>query len=297
MEQFWRNTGIQLGKHWKVVVAVMVVITGVLVLGATRIEFATGQDSYLNPDSQIALDNVAFQDDFGGETIILLFSAEDGSDVSDLFVGDNLEKLKAMTAEVEQVDGVFSVVTPYTSMIYSSALVGGPTGTQALTSAVGRDEAGAEARNADIGISLARRGAVGCAVRMEHRQPGVERGPDLRQQRLHGGRRRRAGRSARRPTRDPQVAARHVPERRGWPAQRHRRRWHRAGRQRHARRADRVDRGGRRDPREPRVPVRGIRTDDHRFADLPQGDQRLPPRAGCSRSELQRSSSWRSSSR
>ncbi len=161
MEQFWRNTGVQLGKHWKIVVAVMVVITGVLVLGATRIEFATGQDSYLNPDSQIALDNVAFQDDFGGETIILLFSAEEGSDVSDLFAGENLEKLQAMTAEVEQVDGVFSVVTPYTSLVYSSALVGGPTATQALTSAVGRDEAGAEVRNADIGISLARRGAVG----------------------------------------------------------------------------------------------------------------------------------------
>ncbi len=140
MEQFWRNTGVQLGKHWKIVVAVMVVLTGVLALGATRIEFATGQDSYLNPDSQIAIDNVAFQDDFGGETIILLFSAEEGTTVADLFEGDNLTKLEAMTAEIEQVDGVYSAITPYTSLVYSSALVGGPTGTQALTGALSRDE-------------------------------------------------------------------------------------------------------------------------------------------------------------
>jgi predicted RND superfamily exporter protein len=85
MEQFWRNAGIQLGKQWKAVVVVMLVITGVLAIGASRIEFATGQDSYLNPDSQIAIDNVAFQGDFGGETIILLFSAEDGSDITQLF--------------------------------------------------------------------------------------------------------------------------------------------------------------------------------------------------------------------
>ncbi len=161
MEQFWRNTGVQLGKHWKVVVVVMLAITGVLAFGATRIEFATGQDSYLNPDSQIAIDNVAFQDDFGGETIILLFSAEEGVTVADLFEGENLTKLQEMTAEIEQVDGVYSAITPYTSLVYSSALVGGPTGTQALTGALSRDEAGTEVRSEDISISLARRGAVG----------------------------------------------------------------------------------------------------------------------------------------
>ena len=50
----------------------------VLGLGASKIEFATGQDSYLNPDSQVAIDNVEFQGNFGGETVILLFTAEEG---------------------------------------------------------------------------------------------------------------------------------------------------------------------------------------------------------------------------
>ena len=78
-ERRWRSLGVTLGKQWKAVIAVVVVLTAVMAVGLTRVEFATGQDSYLNPDSQIAIDNVEFQDQFGGETIILLFTAEDGA--------------------------------------------------------------------------------------------------------------------------------------------------------------------------------------------------------------------------
>ena len=168
MEQFWRNAGRQLGKQWKVVFAVVIAITVLLGLGATQIEFATGQDSYLNPDSQIAIDNVEFQDNFGGETVILLFTAEDGADVdvSDLLKGDNLAEFRRLNAELSAVDEVYSVVTPLTSLTYSSELVTSepvtsPVGTNALLSAAARDEAGAEERNADISVSLARRAAAG----------------------------------------------------------------------------------------------------------------------------------------
>ena len=104
MESFWRWLGVALGKHWKVVVAAVVLITVVLGLGGRNVEFATGQDSYLNPDSQIAIDNVAFQDDFGGETVILLFSSNDGSDVSKLYEGANLAELERITGELADVE-------------------------------------------------------------------------------------------------------------------------------------------------------------------------------------------------
>lgn len=161
MEQFWRSTGIQLGKHWKVVAVVLAVVTAALSIGFTRVEFATGQDSYLNPDSQIALDNVEFQSNFGGETIIMLFTAEDEADVSKLYEGNNLATLERLNAELADVDAVYSVVTPLTSLTFSAELVGGPAGSAALTGALGRDEAGSEARTADIGTALARRGAAG----------------------------------------------------------------------------------------------------------------------------------------
>jgi uncharacterized protein len=160
MERFWRWLGVALGKYWKFVIGVVVLITVVLGIAARNIEFATGQDSYLNPESQIAIDNVGFQDDFGGETVILLFTSNDGSDVSRLYEGANLAELQRLTAELEEVNGAYAVVTPYTSLEFSANLLSEGVGTQALLSAASRDDAGAEARQADIAIALARLGAI-----------------------------------------------------------------------------------------------------------------------------------------
>ncbi|MEZ5297846.1 MAG: hypothetical protein R2697_16695 [Ilumatobacteraceae bacterium] len=103
--------GVQLGKQWKLVVLALAVITVVLGIGLTRNEFATGQDSYLNPDSQIALDNVEFQDQFGGEAIILLFESNDGADITQLFQGADLAELRRIIAELNETEHVASIVT------------------------------------------------------------------------------------------------------------------------------------------------------------------------------------------
>ncbi len=163
MERFWRWLGVALGKHWKFVAAGVVIITVLLGFGARNIDFATGQDSYLNPDSQIAIDNVAFQDDFGGETVILLFTSTDGSDVSELYEGANLEELTRITDELHEVEGADAVITPLTSLTFSANLLSGgvsSVGSSALLSAASRDEAGAEARQADIATALARLGEI-----------------------------------------------------------------------------------------------------------------------------------------
>ena len=156
MESFWRRVGTELGRQWKIVIAAVVVITAVLALGLTRVEFATGQDSYLNPESQTALDNVNFQDNFGGETVILLMTADgDDVDVADLVGPANLPVLTQLTSDLAQIENVASVITPPVSLTFSDALVKGP-GRAALISAVTRDSAGADARGADIQVGLAR---------------------------------------------------------------------------------------------------------------------------------------------
>ena len=163
MERFWRWLGLALGKHWKIVAAMVVVITVLLGFGARNINFATGQDSYLNPDSQIAIDNVAFQNDFGGETVILLFTSTDGSDVSELYSGANLVELTRITDELHTVTGADAVITPLTSLTFSANLLSGgvsSVGSSALLSAASRDGAGAEARRADIATALARLGEI-----------------------------------------------------------------------------------------------------------------------------------------
>lgn len=163
MEKFWRSTGMMLGKHWKLTLLAVAVISAVLVFGLRQIEFATGQDSYLNPDSQVALDNVQFQNDFGGETVILLFTSSDGSstDVADLFEGANLAELERLNAELAEVDGVYAVVTPLTSVTFSHNLLSGGIGSSALIAAQSRDVEGSAVRTADIGIALGRLGSAG----------------------------------------------------------------------------------------------------------------------------------------
>jgi len=161
MEQFWRRAGVLLGKYWWLVLGAVVVVTAALVPGLTRLEFATGQDSYLNSDSQESIDNVEFQDQFGGETVILLFSATDDSDVAELFSGSNLAELERLTAELEQVPEVEAAITPVVSLQFSDALIRGA-GRDALLAAAQRDPDpdGQAARNADIAVGLARLGAV-----------------------------------------------------------------------------------------------------------------------------------------
>ncbi|CAE7537428.1 unnamed protein product, partial [Symbiodinium sp. KB8] len=158
-----RNAGVQLGKQWKLVVLALAVITVVLGIGLTRSEFATGQDSYLNPDSQVALDNVEFQDQFGGEAIILLFEAEGDADIRDLFRDGDIAEMRRLIAELEalreETGLISSIVTPLNALEYSSELLNGP-GQAALLAAPGRDEAGAETRSADISTSFVRLGAV-----------------------------------------------------------------------------------------------------------------------------------------
>ena len=156
MERFWRWLGVALGKHWKLVAAGVVVITVVLGALGRNVEFATGQDSYLNPESQIAIDNVVFQDDFGGENVILLFSSTDGSDVSQLYEGANLDELRRIHEELSQVEGAYAVVSPIASLEFSSNLVSNGVASSALLAAAGRDEAGASVRQEDIQIALAR---------------------------------------------------------------------------------------------------------------------------------------------
>ena len=122
MESFWRSAGVQLGKQWKIVLAVVVAITVVLAIGATRIEFATGQDSYLNPDSQIAIDNVEFQDTSAVRRSSCCSPPPTVADVADLIEGDNLAELNAVTEEMSKVDNVRSVITPPVSITFSDSL-------------------------------------------------------------------------------------------------------------------------------------------------------------------------------
>lgn len=158
MERFWRTIAVGLGKYWWAVGLAVLAITGVLAIGATNIEFATGQDSYLNTDSQASIDNVEFQNTFGGEAVILLFSSEGEATIDELMNDANRAELIRLEAALREVPEVHAVITPLVSMEFSSAILDESVATQALARATGVDDDADSAarRSTDTSVSLAR---------------------------------------------------------------------------------------------------------------------------------------------
>lgn len=123
MHKFWSRLAVNLGKHAGIVSIVGLVITVVLGAGITKLEFATGQDSYLNKDDAVYTDSVAYQDLFGGQAMLTLVSVDDGT-IVDLFTPENVAKWKAIEAELRSGGALISnVVTPLTAMQFNHDLV------------------------------------------------------------------------------------------------------------------------------------------------------------------------------
>jgi uncharacterized protein len=126
MQRFWARMAFQLGKQMRWVVLAAAILTALLALGLRNLEFATGQDSYLNPDEQIAIDNEEYQDLFGGQAMVTLFTAEGDGDLVDLLADPaNRGQIERIADEVRALDGVVAVVSPVTALEFTANLVEG----------------------------------------------------------------------------------------------------------------------------------------------------------------------------
>jgi hypothetical protein len=117
---------INFGKHAGIVGAIGLAITLVLGLGITKLDFATGQDSYLNKDEQVYKDSVKYQSLFGGEAMLTLFTMDEGKTVSDWFTPANIEHMRQVEDDLRQTEGIVSVISPVTALEFTQAMVTGP---------------------------------------------------------------------------------------------------------------------------------------------------------------------------
>jgi hydrophobe/amphiphile efflux-3 (HAE3) family protein len=164
ISNWWQPVGKWLGRRTLATVVAVVVVTLALGVGVTRLDFATGQDSYLDPDSQTATDNRAYQQLFGGETMIVLFTVPDDKTLADFFVSDNIAQLNEMEATLLADDEVVhSVVSPVALLQWTNDLVAKGTALQILGRAGERDpsEDSKALRAADQALTLARVAAAG----------------------------------------------------------------------------------------------------------------------------------------
>jgi len=124
MQRFWSALAVQLGKRAGLVAVIGLLVTLTMGFGLTRLEFATGQDSYLNPDDQVAIDNVQYQDLFGGQAMIVLLTADQGSSILDVSSPTNLAEFQRIADGLSaHPDLIEAVVTPGTALEWSDDII------------------------------------------------------------------------------------------------------------------------------------------------------------------------------
>ncbi len=128
MAKFWSWLAVNLGRHAGLVAVIGLVFTIVLGLGITRLEFATGQDSYLNKDDAVYQDNIEYQDLFGGQAMLSVFTMTDGQTIDTMFTPENLATFEQVTTELEESGQVLGVISPVTALEFSASLVTSPDG-------------------------------------------------------------------------------------------------------------------------------------------------------------------------
>jgi hydrophobe/amphiphile efflux-3 (HAE3) family protein len=165
LSKFWSWLGLNLGKHWIVVVTVGAVVTIVLGYGMTRLEFSTGQQNYLNKSDQVYKDNVAYQQVFGGEAMVTLVTMHPGHTVAELFDNAGIQQWAAVQRDIDGSHKVSNVVTPLTALQWNDRLIQSPSGdpTQSVAGKIlsgalqrTKDPKALAARTAD-GLETARR--------------------------------------------------------------------------------------------------------------------------------------------
>jgi uncharacterized protein len=172
MRRVWAWMAVNFGKHAGIVGVVGLAITLVLGLGITKLEFATGQDSYLNKDEQVYKDSYKYQSLFGGQAMLTLFTMDEDKTVTDLFTPENIAHMNEIEDQLHNTEGVVSVITPLTALQFTQNMVTGPpeapddvtqsVAGQALLDARARepDPEAQALRLEDASTTLARIGAV-----------------------------------------------------------------------------------------------------------------------------------------
>ncbi len=162
MQNMWSWLAVNLGRKAGLVTTIGLLLTVALGYGITNLDFATGQDSYLNSGDQVFKDNVTYQDLFGGQAMLSVISMDDDHFVDELFTSEGIATFDEVGDTLRADDGVLNVIDPVAAVQLAHNLVTSEDGnpfnavaTQALQHAAEvaveeGDEASAAAREANL---------------------------------------------------------------------------------------------------------------------------------------------------
>jgi hydrophobe/amphiphile efflux-3 (HAE3) family protein len=159
----WRALGTWLSRRTGWVLGGVVLLTGLSAVGLGRLDFATGQDSYIDASSDVAQANARYQTLFGGENMIVAFTVPEGRTVVDLFSPANIAQFAEVEQQLSTDPAIRSVVSPVTLLTWTQDLITSGTASDILARTIERepDPAAAELRRTDAMITTLRLGAAG----------------------------------------------------------------------------------------------------------------------------------------
>ena len=145
MKTWWLFCADLLRRHYLWVLAASVVATVVLAFGIARLEFSTSQDTLVPAGSAVFQDNLRYQQQFGGEPVLVLFTAEaeDGGPYEDreilrLFAPDNVAELDALERELNGSALYHSVFGPLTILRFARDQI--PVAAELVVGVLARDQ-------------------------------------------------------------------------------------------------------------------------------------------------------------
>jgi hypothetical protein len=116
------------------------VITAVLAGGLTRLEFDSSQETMVSPASQVYLDNLRYQESFGGELMVVVL---DGG-IGQLFTPRNRRALAAIEADIAASGRFHTILGPATAIEFADRQVG--IAPRLTLDALARDQAAASSQ-------------------------------------------------------------------------------------------------------------------------------------------------------
>jgi uncharacterized protein len=98
------------------VLGAALLLLGVAAVGLPRLVFETTQEGLIGEGHPISVSNAEFQAHFGGEAMLLVFSAHDGRRIDDLFTEPNLGRLREVEERLRATGRFHAVLGPVGSL-------------------------------------------------------------------------------------------------------------------------------------------------------------------------------------